>query len=74
MSAIGNSNYYEMVWVHPDVECLQMTSDIFLSGYRDGLDAIDSDGMVDVPEGPGMGVEWDWDAIDRMTVDTNVFT
>lgn len=74
MSAIGNSNYYEMVWVHPDVECLQMTSDIFLSGYRDGLDAIDSDGMVDVPEGPGMGVEWDWDAIDRMTVDANVFT
>ena len=35
MSAIGNSNYYEMVWVHPDAECLQLTADIFLDGYKD---------------------------------------
>ena len=63
MSSIGNSNYYEMVWVHPDVECLQMTNNIY-ANYVDGLENIDSDGNVDVPEGPGFGVEYDWDWID----------
>lgn len=72
MSAIGNSNYYEMVWVHPDIECLQLTSDIFLEGYEDGLEAVDADGNVDVPDGPGMGVEWNWDAINKMTVGTKI--
>lgn len=72
MSAIGNSNYYEMVWVHPDTECLQLTSDIFLDGYKDGLEAVDSEGNVDVPDGPGMGVEWDWDVINKMSTGTKI--
>lgn len=72
MSAIGNSNYYEMVWVHPDIQCLQTTPDIYGDGYEDGLDAIDSDGNVTVPAGPGMGIEWNWEAIDRMTTATKV--
>ena len=71
MSAIGNSNYYEMVWVHPDVECLQMTNDIY-ANYEDGLNAIDSDGNVGIPDGPGFGVEYDWKAIERMTETTVV--
>ena len=74
MSAIGNSNYYEMVWVHPDIECLQLTSDLFLDGYKDGLEEIDSDGMVDVPEGPGMGVEWNWDVIEKLSTAKQVFS
>ncbi len=72
MSAIGNSNYYEMVWVHPDVQCLQTTPDIFGDNYADGLEAVDKEGMVSVPEGPGMGVEWNWEAIKRMTTATKV--
>ena len=71
MSAIGNSNYYEMVWVHPDVECLQMTNEIY-ANYADGLYAVDSDGNVDVPDGPGYGIEYDWKAIDRLTTATKV--
>lgn len=66
MSAIGNSNYYEMVWVHPDVECLQATNEIY-ANYADGLEAVDADGCVDVPDGPGFGVEYDWKAIDRLS-------
>ncbi len=72
MSAIGNSNYYEVVWVHPDTQCMQTTPDIYGDGYEDGLEAVDAEGMVDVPEGPGMGVEWDYDAIKRMTTGTKV--
>jgi len=73
MSAIGNSNYYEMVWVHPDVECLQLTSDIFLDGYRDGLNEVDSEGMVDVPIDPGLGVTWDWDVIKSLSSGIKTF-
>jgi L-alanine-DL-glutamate epimerase-like enolase superfamily enzyme len=28
-----------------------------------GLDCIDEDGLVSVPEGPGLGIEYDWDFI-----------
>ena len=73
MSAIGNSNYYEVVWVHPDTECLQFPSDIMLYGYKDGLEEIDLEVMVNVPEGPGMGVEWDWNAIEKMSTAKQVF-
>jgi L-alanine-DL-glutamate epimerase-like enolase superfamily enzyme len=66
MSAIGNSNYYEIAWVHPDVDCVQMPNAIY-ANYADGLEGIDRDGNVDVPEGPGLGVEYDWKAIEKMT-------
>jgi hypothetical protein len=56
MSVIG-SNYYEMVWVHTDVECLQMTNEMY-ANYAGGFDAVDSDGNVDVPYGSGYGVEY----------------
>ena len=61
MAAMRNSNYYEMGLVHPKVPCRGLS--IFKSDYRDGLDAIDKDGCVTVPEGPGLGVEYDWDFI-----------
>lgn len=71
MSAIGNSNYYEMVWLHPEVECLQTDNRIY-ANYADGLEAIDSDGNVDVPTGPGYGVEYDWDYINKISTGTVV--
>ena len=71
MSAIGNSNYYEMVWVHPDVECLQVTNDIY-ANYADGLNTIDSDGNVDIPQGPGYGIEYNWGWINSTSVSTKV--
>jgi len=61
MAAMRNSNYYEMGLVHPKLS--HVGPSIFKSDYRDGLDAIDKDGCVTVPEGPGLGVEYDWDFI-----------
>ena len=57
---------------HPDVECLQITNDVY-ANYADSLNAIDSDGNVDIPQGPGYGVEYDWKAIDRLTTATKVY-
>jgi len=62
MSAIRNTNYYEMALVHP------LTSEhgrapVYTCGYRDGLDAVDARGHVPVPSGPGLGVAYDWEFI-----------
>lgn len=63
MAAIRNMNYYEMMLVHPKV--MPSASPIYKDGYRDGLDAIDENGCIEVPQGPGLGVEYDWDYITK---------
>lgn len=72
MAASRNSNYYEMVHVHPDVPCNRPP--IFAGDYEDGLHAIDKDGCVPVPEGPGLGVEYDWDFIMKNRTDGEEFS
>jgi L-alanine-DL-glutamate epimerase-like enolase superfamily enzyme len=63
MAALRNSNYYEMALVHPKVP--STNKDLYLDGYDDGLDVVDENGCVDVPEGPGLGVSYNWDLIER---------
>jgi L-alanine-DL-glutamate epimerase-like enolase superfamily enzyme len=63
MASLRNSNYYEMGLVHPKVS--NPGESIYASDYRDGLDAIDDNGCVSVPEGPGLGVVYNWDLIER---------
>ena len=62
MAALRNTNYYEMALVHPDTA--NTTPPVYLDDYDDQLDSIDSDGFVEVPDGPGLGVEYDWDYIE----------
>ncbi len=62
MAAIYNMNYYEMGLVHPRAPVIPKPP-VFKGDYRDGLDAIDKNGCVTVPRGPGLGVEYDWDFI-----------
>jgi L-alanine-DL-glutamate epimerase-like enolase superfamily enzyme len=68
MSAIRNTNYYEMGLIHPKAPG---SSDIplFVGDYRDSLDAIDEKGHVPVPQGPGLGVEINWDWVDKHRTD-----
>lgn len=61
MAAVRNSNYYEMALVHP--ECTNTTPPVYLGDYSDQLDSVDSNGTVPVPDGPGLGVKYDWDYI-----------
>lgn len=68
MSAIGNTNYYEMCLVHPKTEAIGRPQQIYEGSYRDGLDAIEPDGCVLAPDGPGLGVAYDWNAIERAAV------
>jgi L-alanine-DL-glutamate epimerase-like enolase superfamily enzyme len=63
IAATRNANYYEMALVHPD--CENTPPPVYEGGYTDGLrDAIDDDGTVSVPDGPGLGVSYDWEYIE----------
>lgn len=71
MAAIRNSNFYELGLVHPLLGSSTIAS---ISDFADNLDSIDSDGYVSVPEGPGLGVTYDWDRakeflVDRIVID-----
>jgi len=61
MAASRNSNFYEVALVGPD--CPNAVAPAYQCGYSDQLDCVDSDGMVDVPDAPGLGVQYDWDFI-----------
>ena len=58
MAASRNSNFYEMALVGPD--CPNAVAPVYQCGYEDQLSAIDQQGCVDVPTGPGLGVVYDW--------------
>lgn len=71
VAACRNANYYELGLVGPKTPCYKPT--VFLDGYSDELDAIGSDGHVPVPQGPGLGVVYDWDRIEAGTRERYVF-
>mgnify|MGYP000187389284 FL=1 len=71
MSALRNSNYYEVALVGPD--CPNAIPPVYACGYSDQLDCIASDGTVAVPQGPGLGVIYDWDFIGRHRTHLHVF-
>jgi L-alanine-DL-glutamate epimerase-like enolase superfamily enzyme len=58
MASIRNTNYYELGLVHPDVRNAKPP---VYTDFSDDLDAIDENGHVPVPDGPGLGVTIDWD-------------
>ena len=66
MTSIRNTNYYEMGLVHPKNPG---TFSRLYTDYRDGLDAVDENGCVFAPEGPGLGVTFDWDYVDANTTE-----
>ena len=65
------SNYYEMNLVHPRAGN-PWSLPVYADGYADELDSIDSDGCVPVPAGPGLGVNYDWAAVKKNTLETRI--
>ena len=60
MTAIRNTNYYELGLVHPKAPAHYGYA---YQDYTEDLDAIDQNGCVFAPTGPGLGVRLDWDYI-----------
>lgn len=71
MAAVRNTNYYELGLLHPLVK--ETKPPIYPPEFTDELEGIDSEGMVVVPEGAGLGVEMDWDYINRQRVEVLVY-
>jgi L-alanine-DL-glutamate epimerase-like enolase superfamily enzyme len=62
LSAIRNTNYFEHGLVHPQIEWVNP------QGLDERVDELNADGTISVPEGPGLGVEIDWEFVeDRQT-------
>ncbi|MCR9193305.1 MAG: hypothetical protein NXH88_01160 [Hyphomonas sp.] len=72
MSAIRNTSYYEIALVGPGMP--NALPPIYACDYSDQLEAIDAEGCVAVPEGPGLGVEYDWDRIRKDQTEYMDFT
>ena len=66
LAATRNASFYELALVHPDAPNTQPP--VYEGGYSDALDAIDADGAVPVPDGPGLGVDYDWAYIEDNAV------
>ena len=58
MSAIRNTHMYEMALMGPGVP--NVVPPVYTCGYSD----LPADGRVPVPDGPGLGVNYDWDLIE----------
>ena len=71
MSAMRNSNFYELALVGPD--CPNMVAPVYTCGYTDQLDSCGSDGCVQVPSGPGLGVTYDWDFIKKNAIASQIY-
>lgn len=71
MSAMRNSNYYEVALVGPGTP--NAVPPVYACGYSDILECIGKDGAVAVPTGPGLGVTYDWDFIAKNRIAKHEF-
>ena len=71
MAAIRNTNYYELSGSRPKGPNANYIP-VYADDYVDQLDAA-VDGHFPVPQGPGLGVEYDWEKIRRNSLGTRVF-
>ncbi|MGC1439724.1 MAG: enolase C-terminal domain-like protein [Burkholderiaceae bacterium] len=68
MAAIPKSSFYEVNLLHPKMPN-GWSLPVYTCGYSDDIDCIDKDGTVGVPQGPGLGVSYDWEHVKRHQVD-----
>lgn len=66
LSATRNASFFERALVHP--QGLEWMTD---QGFAAAVEAVE-DGLVAVPDGPGLGVEVDWSFVDRRRTDHRV--
>ncbi|MCB8944497.1 MAG: mandelate racemase [Ardenticatenaceae bacterium] len=63
MAAVRNTHFYEMALMGPGMP--NVIPPVYTNGYSDQPDALEADGCVPVPNGPGLGVTYDWNFIER---------
>ncbi|HEX4766266.1 MAG TPA: enolase C-terminal domain-like protein [Lichenihabitans sp.] len=71
MAATPNTHFYEMALIGPDMP--NTVPPVYACGYSDQPDAVAKDGTVGVPDGPGLGVRYDWGFIEKHRQEHLVF-
>lgn len=71
ISAVPNTHFYELALVGPAMP--NVVPPVYRCGYSDQPEAVGRDGCVPVPDGPGLGVDYDWNFIRRHRVAYHVF-
>jgi L-alanine-DL-glutamate epimerase-like enolase superfamily enzyme len=67
IAAIRNTNFYELSMVGPSRA--NFSAPVYTCGYTDALDDVSPDGTFPVPDGPGLGVSYDWERIEKSALD-----
>src|SRR4029078_13019630 len=67
ISATPNTHFYEMALIGPDMP--NAVAPVYGNSYSDQQESIGKDGCVPVPDGPGLGVTYDWDFSARSPVE-----
>ncbi len=65
MSALPNTHFYEMALIGPGMA--NCVPPVYVDGYSDQPGDLDANGCVPVPDGPGLGVTYDWNWIEAQT-------
>ena len=65
VGTVPNSNYFEHGLLHPKLDSDWVNH----QGYINQFEKINSDGTISIPDGPGLGVEIDWDYVRNNQVD-----
>ncbi|MBV7339972.1 mandelate racemase [Chloroflexi bacterium TSY] len=63
MAATRNTHFYEMALMGPGMP--NAVPPVYTCGYSDQPADLPKDGHVPVPDGPGLGVTYDWDFIEQ---------
>ncbi len=71
MAVTPNTRFYEMALVGPDMP--NVVPPVYDASYSDQPDAVGKDGCVPVPDGLGLGVEYDWDFVEKNATETLTF-
>lgn len=72
MAATPNTHFYEMALIGPDMP--NAVPPVYACGYSDQPAALDPTGSVGVPDGPGLGVTYDWQFIEQNRVAHQIFS
>jgi L-alanine-DL-glutamate epimerase-like enolase superfamily enzyme len=72
IAAIRNTHFYELALIGPGMA--NLVPPVYTCGYSDQAESLGDDGCVPAPDGPGLGVRYDWDFIARNRTALTVFT
>lgn len=72
IAALRNTHMYEMALIGPGM--MNTVAPVYTCGYSDQAEGLAADGTVPVPDGPGLGVSYDWDYIKKNRTNFVEFT